>query len=60
MGDATAFPVERPDGSFAAEDPDGGAIVLEFEEGDDGRVAGVAMLRGDGQRILWTREPGGS
>jgi len=56
---ADAFPADS-DGNFAAEDPDGGAIVLEFEEGDDGRVAGVVMLRGDGQRIPWTREPGGS
>ena len=37
MGELTA----RSDGTFASEDPEGGAIVLEFEEDDAGDVTGV-------------------
>jgi hypothetical protein len=47
--------VARSDGTFATEDPSGGAIVLEFEEDDAGAVSGVSMLRGGGERIPWRR-----
>jgi mono/diheme cytochrome c family protein len=47
---------ERPDGSFGTDDPEGGAIVLEFEEDDAGAISGVVMLRGGGERIPWSRE----
>jgi putative membrane-bound dehydrogenase-like protein len=46
---------ERADGSFASEDPEGGALVLEFEEDDAGVVTGVTMVRGGGERIPWSR-----
>jgi hypothetical protein len=39
----------------ASEDPEGGAIVLEFEEDAAGAVTGVSMLRGGGDRIPWSR-----
>ncbi len=52
MGELTA----RSDGSFASEDPAGGAIVLEFDEDDAGAVTGVSMLRGAGDRIPWSRK----
>jgi hypothetical protein len=52
MGELTA----RSDGSFATEDPAGGALVLEFEEDDAGVVSGVSMLRGAGDRIPWSRK----
>jgi mono/diheme cytochrome c family protein len=52
LGELTA----RSDGSFATEDPEGGAIVLEFEEDDAGAVTGVSMLRGGGERIPWSRQ----
>jgi putative membrane-bound dehydrogenase-like protein len=45
----------RDDGSFASDDPEGGVIVLEFEEDDAGVVTGVSMLRGGGERIPWSR-----
>jgi mono/diheme cytochrome c family protein/glucose/arabinose dehydrogenase len=46
----------RSDGSFAADDPEGGAIVLEFEEDDGGNVTGATMIRGGGDRIPWSRK----
>jgi hypothetical protein len=52
MGELAA----RSDGTFASEDPEGGAIVLEFEEDDAGEVTGVDMLRGGGDRIPWRRK----
>lgn len=51
MGELTA----RSDGTFASDDPEGGAIVLEFEEDDAGAVTGVDMVRGGGERIPWRR-----
>ncbi len=51
MGELTA----KSDGSFATEDPEGGAIVLEFDEDDAGAVSGVTMVRGGGERIPWRR-----
>ena len=36
-----------------AEDPEGGAIVLEFDEDEAGAVSGVDMVRGGGERIPW-------
>jgi hypothetical protein len=32
-----------------------GAVVLAFEEDEAGAVTGVAMLRGGGERIPWSR-----
>jgi mono/diheme cytochrome c family protein/glucose/arabinose dehydrogenase len=46
----------QSDGSFATDDPQGGALVLEFEEDEAGAVSGVTLQRGDGQRIPWRRE----
>ena len=46
----------QSDGSFATDDPQGGALVLEFEEDEAGVVTGVTMQRGDGQRIPWRRQ----
>jgi putative membrane-bound dehydrogenase-like protein len=46
----------QSDGTFAVPDPQGGSIVLEFEEDDDGAVTGVTMVRGGGDRIPWSRE----
>jgi hypothetical protein len=46
----------QSDGTFATLDPQGGALVLEFEEDEAGAVTGVTMLRGGGERIPWRRE----
>jgi hypothetical protein len=46
----------QSDGTFATEDPEGGAIVLEFDEDDAGAVSGVTMVRGGGERIPWRRK----
>jgi putative membrane-bound dehydrogenase-like protein len=46
----------QSDGTFATADPQGGALVLEFEEDEAGAVTGVTMLRGGGERIPWRRE----
>ncbi len=51
MGELTA----QSDGTFASPDPQGGSLVLEFEEEEDGSVTGVTMVRGGGDRIPWTR-----
>jgi hypothetical protein len=52
MGELTA----RNDGTFATEDPEGGSLVLEFEEDEAGAVTGVTMVRGGGERIPWRRK----
>ncbi|MEN8159294.1 MAG: c-type cytochrome [Myxococcota bacterium] len=52
MADLTA----QSDGTFTTVDPQGGSLVLEFEEDDDGAVTGVTMVRGGGDRIPWSRE----
>ena len=51
MGELTP----QADGTFALDDPEGGTVVLEFDEDDAGAVSGVTMVRGGGERIPWTR-----
>jgi mono/diheme cytochrome c family protein/glucose/arabinose dehydrogenase len=48
--------VAQNDGTFATADPQGGSLVLEFEEDDAGAVTGVTMVRGGGERIPWSRD----
>jgi hypothetical protein len=52
MADLTA----QSDGTFAVPDPQGGSMVLEFEEEADGTVTGATMVRGGGDRIPWSRQ----
>jgi hypothetical protein len=52
MADLTA----QSDGTFAVPDPQGGSMVLEFEEEEDGTVTGALMVRGGGDRIPWSRQ----
>jgi mono/diheme cytochrome c family protein len=52
MADLTA----QSDGTFAVPDPQGGSMVLEFEEEEGGTVTGATMVRGGGDRIPWSRQ----